>query len=90
LEGGNRPSGGVRQYKNGAMSLGGEHIGLDGNINLSKLKYVPNEYYNNFKYGIVKPEDIFVCKNGALTGKVAFVPKEIQYHWSSLGRVKFI
>jgi len=79
LESGNRPKGGVRQFKKGAVSLGGEHIGLDGSLSLTKIKYVPIEYYNSSKFGIVMPEDILICKDGALTGKVALVPKEIPF-----------
>lgn len=75
-----RPSGGVGKYENGALSLGGEHIdNKSGYIKLDNPKYVPIEFYENFVLqdkGIVKQFDILICKDGALTGKIAIVRDE--------------
>lgn len=75
-----RPSGGVGKYENGALSLGGEHIdNKNGYIKLDNPKYVPIEFYESFVLqdkGIVKQFDILICKDGALTGKIAMVRNE--------------
>ncbi len=75
-----RPSGGVGKYENGALSLGGEHIdNKSGYIKLDNPKYVPIEFYESFALqdkGIVKQFDILICKDGALTGKIAMVRSE--------------
>jgi type I restriction enzyme M protein len=71
LEAGSRPRGGVSNISTGAISLGGEHIGIDGRITLKNIKYVPKDFYNKCKKGFVKQFDILICKDGALTGKAA-------------------
>lgn len=73
-ETGNRPKGGINEEDYGeAISLGGEQIGSDGSLNLSKIPYVPFEYYQTVSKGKVANQDILVCKDGALTGKSCFV-----------------
>lgn len=76
LESGNRPKGGVNKFKNGIPSLGGEHIGLDGRLYLNNLKYCPVEFFRNAQKGIIYDNDILICKDGALTGKIALVNGE--------------
>ena len=77
-----RPKGGVGNYENGALSLGGEHIdNINGYVKIDSPKYVPMEFYENFKKqdkGIVKENDILICKDGALTGKIALVRDEFK------------
>ena len=72
LQSGKRPKGGVSEYSSDLPSLGGEHIGLDGKLSLSNMKFVPRDYYLNSNQGILEDNDILICKDGALTGKVAF------------------
>ncbi len=55
------------------MSFGGEHIGLNGDLVLENMKYVSEDYFNSTKRGVIKENDILICKDGALTGKVAIV-----------------
>ena len=75
---GNRPKGGISTYNNGVLSLGGEHIGKDGNVNLTNKKYVPTDYADKISYAFIKKNDILICKDGALSGKVAFVYNQIK------------
>ncbi|WP_185900254.1 restriction endonuclease subunit S [Campylobacter sp. MIT 97-5078] len=81
LESGKRPKGGVDNYTQGALSLGGEHIdNKNGFIKLESLKYVPLEFYKNYALqnkAIIKENDILICKDGALSGKIALVRKEL-------------
>lgn len=77
IETGARPTGGVGNIDSGAFSVGGEHIDNDnGHISLSTPKYVPIDFYQNSPKGIIKKYDILICKDGALTGKVALVRDE--------------
>ena len=80
IESGKRPKGGVAQYRSGIPSLGGEHIGIDGKMNYTKMKFVPEEYFQSTQQGILEDLDILLCKDGALTGKVALFRKiDFQY-----------
>lgn len=77
IESGSRPKGGVQSNLKGILSLGGEHIDNNsGYINLSSPKFVDEIFFNNSKTGIIKDNDILLCKDGALTGKVALVRNE--------------
>ena len=79
LETGSRPTGGVGFLSEGALSLGGEHIdNQSGALNLTTPKYVPIEYFNSSIRGKIKKDDILLCKDGALTGKVAIVRNELE------------
>ena len=77
LESGKRPKGGVSEYLTGIPSLGGEHINLDGTISIENMKFVPEDYFNQAQQGILTDLDILICKDGALTGKIAFFKKDI-------------
>lgn len=71
LESGKRPKGGVSEYQDGIPNLGGEHIGLDGKISISNMKFVPVDFFENSNQGKLENFDILICKDGALTGKTA-------------------
>ncbi|NLL35849.1 MAG: N-6 DNA methylase [Clostridiales bacterium] len=93
LESGNRPKGGVGEYLDGVPSLGGEHIGLNGKIYVTKenIKYVPLVFYDSSKQGVLKESDIMICKDGALTGKVAlFRMSDLGYDRSMVNEHVFI
>lgn len=87
---GNRPQGGVGQYKEGALSLGGEHIGVDGKLALSTPKFVPLDYYVANPKGHIKQGDILLCKDGALSGKVALERGELDGKKSMVNEHVFI
>ena len=78
IESGNRPEGGVANISSGAWSLGGEHIHpTTGMVDLSTPKYVPFDFYHDSSRGILQENDILLCKDGALTGKIALLRKEL-------------
>ena len=78
IESGNRPKGGVENISSGAWSLGGEHIqAKTGMVDLSTPKYVPLDFYNGSSKGLLQENDILLCKDGALTGKIALLRKEL-------------
>lgn len=90
LESGNRPSGGVGQIKEGIPSLGGEHVGIDGNLALDNMKFVPTDYYKKATKGKIKIGDILICKDGALTGKTAIVSKNFPYKEAMINEHVFV
>ncbi len=73
IESGNRPKGGVKKYTDGIPSIGGEHLSYDGAFSFEKLKYVPEDFYEQSNKGKIKKYDILIVKDGATTGKTAFV-----------------
>ncbi|QIJ90180.1 Type I restriction-modification system, DNA-methyltransferase subunit M [Mesoflavibacter sp. HG96] len=78
IESGSRPKGGVGNIKSGVLSLGGEHLHhTNGSLNLSDPKYVSKEFFESATKGVLQKDDILICKDGALTGKVALVRNEL-------------
>ena len=71
LETGKRMKGGAQDK--GVISLGGEHLKLDGSVDYDVPRYISAEFYNDMRNGHVAIEDTLMVKDGATTGKVAFV-----------------
>ena len=74
-------------------SVGGEHIGLNGRMKITKdnLKFVPTEFYKKSPQGKLENLDILICKDGALTGKVAiFLSNEIEHKFSMVNEHVFL
>lgn len=79
LESGSRPTGGVGHILEGCLSLGGEHIdNTSGCLNLTNPKFVSEEFYQSANNGKLQKNDVLICKDGALTGKVAIVRNELE------------
>jgi type I restriction enzyme S subunit len=78
FETGKRMKGGALE-RGEVLSLGGEHIGNFGELNLSQPKYITKEFYDNLKKGKVNVGDVIICKDGAKTGKLAYIKKEFNY-----------
>ena len=91
LESGKRPSKvGTLKLKKGIPSLGGEHITLSGKVNLDNLRFITEEYYNSMQQGKILMNDILICKDGALTGKVAIIDEKFPYKNSAVNEHIFI
>jgi type I restriction enzyme, S subunit len=75
LESGGRPKGGASI--DGILSIGGEHILENGSFNLEMKRFVPKQYYNAMNRGRIQYDDILIVKDGATTGKVAFVDSSL-------------
>ncbi|MDR2692874.1 MAG: restriction endonuclease subunit S [Chitinispirillales bacterium] len=75
LESGSRPSGGVSDIKQGVLSIGGEHIGTNCEIELKTPKYIPVDFHKKIQNTQTRKLDILLVKDGATTGKVAIVDK---------------
>lgn len=75
LESGQRPSEFVTDDPNDIPSLGGENISSDGFITLENIRFISKDYFCRTKKGYLLKNDIIINKDGANTGKVAFVNK---------------
>jgi len=91
IETGSRPIGGVKNNQRGILSLGGEHIdNASGRLNLSTPKYVDEKFFDKATSGIIKDNDILLCKDGALTGKIALVRDELHHQKAMVNEHVFI
>ncbi|MCW5947633.1 MAG: restriction endonuclease subunit S [Fimbriimonadales bacterium] len=88
LESGARPKGGVT-IDGDVPSLGGEHVGSDGRIKTNGVKRIPRAFYDNLKKGRVKPGDILIVKDGATTGKTAYVPEDFEFEEAAINEHVF-
>lgn len=89
LESGKRPKGGVSADSGTIPSLGGEHLNRNGGINLDKLKYVDEAFFNSMKKGVIKENDILIVKDGATTGKVGFVDSDFPFKRAAINEHLF-
>ena len=80
LETGKRPKGGFAGISNGIPSLGGEHLRYDGGFNIEKIRFVPYDFVEQMKKGIIEENDILIVKDGATTGKASFVDKDFPFN----------
>lgn len=77
LEAGNRPKWWVWSYTNGVPSLWWEHIWLDWKVYLheANIKFVPVEFFEKADKWRIQDNDILICKDWALTWKIALFDK---------------
>ncbi|RLG66986.1 MAG: hypothetical protein DRO11_10680, partial [Methanobacteriota archaeon] len=88
FETGKRMKGGA--LKSGEVfSIGGEHITDDGDIKFEPLRFVSKDFYLRMKKGKIKIGDILICKDGAKTGKTAFV-RHLPYQYCAVNEHVFI
>lgn len=73
IDNGSRPRGGVTGISSGILSIGAEHISEHGGLNLTNPRYIPEEFFSGMSKGILRPGDILLVKDGATTGRVAFI-----------------
>ena len=70
---GKRPRGGVSGIREGVLSLGGEHLRWDGTVDLTTPRRIPQSFADSMAGAELALEDILIVKDGATTGKTAFV-----------------
>jgi type I restriction enzyme S subunit len=90
VESGSRPKGGVNGVIDEIPSLGGEHIHNDGTIKFQNMKFVSRSFFNSMNRGIIQKNDVLVVKDGATTGKVAYVDENFPYIDASINEHIFI
>ncbi len=69
LESGQRESG--IDWETDHLSIGGEHIGWQGEWLLNTPRYLSDNYYNEMKKGWILEGDVLLVKDGATIGKTA-------------------
>lgn len=79
FETGSRPRGGVSKYTEGIPSISAEQISEEGTFKWDNIKYVPEEFFKKAIKGIIKVGDILIVKDGATTGKCAFVDHDFSF-----------
>ena len=90
VESGSRPRGGVRGIREGIPSVGGEHLKYDGTFDFRSVKYVPKEFAADMNRGRIQTNDILVVKDGATTGKTAFVDSSFPFRTAFVNEHVFI
>lgn len=85
FESGSRPKG----NSDDIPSLGGQHINSDGTLNLNNMRYISNENYNKYKKGRICTNDILIVKDGATTGKVAFIDSSFPFENATINEHLF-
>ena len=73
LESGKRENDENDIYSSYAFSIGGEHIGWDGKLNLTNERFISKHVYQKLTKGKIKRNDILLVKDGATIGKTAII-----------------
>lgn len=71
LESGMRDINDQDDFESGVLSVGGEHIGWQGQWLLDNPRFISPDFFNSMKTGHVHRGDILLVKDGATIGKVA-------------------
>lgn len=88
FETGKRMKGGALESGE-VLSLGGEHIGDFGNFDMSNPKYISRGFFEDLKKGRLGAGDVVICKDGAKTGKLAYI-KNVHTKYMAVNEHVFI
>ena len=88
LESGGRPKGGAQQE--GIPSIGAENVIGIGQYDFTKEKYVPEEYFNSMRKGVLRSRDVVVYKDGANIGRSSYFGDGFPYEKSAVNEHVFI
>ena len=66
---GRRPKGGVASFSEGIPSIGAESINGIGKFDFAKTKFVPLEFFEKMKSGLVEDYDVLLYKDGGKPGE---------------------
>jgi type I restriction enzyme S subunit len=72
LESGKRPKGGIRDVRDGVPSIGAENINGIGQHDFASEKFIPREFFQEMRKGIVRDGDVAIYKDGAYIGKSSY------------------
>jgi type I restriction enzyme, S subunit len=90
LEIGSRPKGGAGKLTEGIPSISAEHFDYGGRFKFDKLKFIPEDYFNTLKKGILQSGDVLIVKDGATTGKSAYIDAEFPFGKAAVNEHTFI
>jgi len=88
FESGKRPKGGAKS-EGEVLSIGGEHINDSGYLDLTNPKFIPISFYKSLRQGILRDGDVIMCKDGAKTGKVAYI-RELRSSYAAANEHVFV
>ena len=72
LESGKRPKGGIRDVNDGVPSIGAENINGIGEHDFAGEKFIPREFFQEMRKGVVCDRDVAIYKDGAYIGKSSY------------------
>ena len=72
LESGKRPKGGIRDVEDGVPSIGAENINGIGRHDFAGEKFIPREFFEEMRKGVVRDRDVAIYKDGAYIGKSSY------------------
>ena len=72
LESGKRPKGGIRDVTDGVASIGAENINGIGRHDFVGEKFIPREFFQEMRKGVVRDRDVAIYKDGAYIGKSSY------------------
>ena len=72
LESGKRPKGGIKDGQSGIPSVGAENVLGIGRHNFQSEKYVPRDFFEGMRKGIVEDGDVALYKDGAYIGRSSY------------------
>jgi len=73
LESGKRPKGGIVPTDDGVPSIGAENINGIGRHDFAHEKFVPREFFQQMRQGLVRDRDVALYKDGAYIGKSSYL-----------------
>ena len=76
---GKRPKGGVKDLTEGVPSIGAENVLGLGRYDYGKTKYVPVEFFESMKSGVVDDRDVLLYKDGASLGRKSYFQDGFPY-----------
>jgi type I restriction enzyme S subunit len=91
IESGKRPKGGIdKNLKEGIPSLGAESIDSLGVFDYKSTKYIPFEYRDKIKSGIIQNNDILIYKDGAYVGKTTLFRDHFPFEFATINEHVFL
>lgn len=90
LEIGGRPKGGAGDLSEGIPSISAEHFNFGGQFKFEKLKFIDDAFFRNLKKGVIKSSDVLIVKDGATTGKSAFIDDTFPFPKAAVNEHTFI
>ena len=79
LESGKRPKGGIRDVVDGVPSIGAENINGIGRHDFAGEKFIPREFFQEMRKGVVRDRDVAIYKDGAYIGKSSYFRDEFPH-----------
>lgn len=90
LEIGGRPKGGAGDLDEGIPSISAEHFNYGGKFKFEKLKFIDESFFSTLKKGKIRNSDILIVKDGATTGKSAFIDESFPFSEAAVNEHTFI